>query len=726
MLQTKSSTYAFCVDKGNNLCHLHWGAKVIETFDLPTIRQLSQRFSIKIVEGDDTQEYRGYGGHSTVEPSLKVRFSDGTRDLFLKYRYHIIDGSELYIILSDTKYPIEVTLKYIVHEEYDIIQRSSSIKNTGIEDIMLEQVFSATWILPYRNDYRLTYFPGAYCKEFQLKQEKISNGKRVIESRTGLSGPAAIPFYMIDDGTATEQNGGIYFGSVVWSGNWKMVFERDPADRIFITGGINDFDFEWCLCANECLETPVFLSGYIEGGFGNTSRNLHDYERNVIMHPMEKDRLLPIIYNTAGSFRNNINEEMIMREIDNAHDIGIELFVVEGGWTGRGDIFSTENKGNPHRYGMGTWHINKTRFPNGLKPIGDKLHEKGMKFGLWIEPEAVHPENELVKLHPEWMVKYDNREAFIINSAYVLNFANDDACEYMTEKLISLIGENGIDYIKNDYNRILPHLGWQRAEIKHQKEAWVRYVRNVTKCYSTLKKEFPDLIFENSAGGGRRTDLGMLAFAGRMHRSDNQDPLDSLRLHEGFSYFLVPRLAGGACFISDIYSRWTNDRSTTMQYQAHVAMLSSMSVSMNLGKISEEQKDELRNYIKTAKEIRHITQHGDFYRIVSPREKNYAVFEYVSKDQKEAVAFLLGQNMQFMEVPERLKLQGLQPDTRYRVEGSGRFKMNYLLDTLYYPDEITNVKEYGIFTGRGLMNAGLPVYIRGDMKSELIRIEAVS
>ncbi len=731
LLQGKNATYAMKITEKREVCHLYWGARIDTPADLPTLDELARRFSVnelKIGTGD-FQEYRGFGGKSTIEPALKITFPDGTRDLFLKYQSHEINGEILHITLKDPAYPVTVTAVYTLRPEYDILERYSVIKNTGTDRFLIESAFSANWHLMPR-DYRLTYFTGAYGHEFQINREKLAAGKRVVESRTGLSGPYCAPFFMIDHGEATEDAGDVFFGSVIWSGNWKIVFERDHGGRTIVTGGVNDFDFGILSEPGDRYETPVFLGGYSpDGGFGEVSRTMHRYERAYIVDATERDRLLPIIYNTHNAFVNRVDESIILDEIDAAHDVGIELFVLEGGWTGTGDIDSPENGGQAHRLGFGTWEVNRARFPHGLKPISDKLHRLGMKFGLWIEPETVFRTNRIATEHPDWLIGYKNRPTEILGmNCYSLDMANDEACDYITKRLIDIVGENGVDYVKNDFNRYNYHMGYRAAAAGHEKEGWDRYVRNMWRCYSALKAAFPDLIFENSAGGGKRTDLGMMRFAGRMHRSDNQDPVDAVTMHEGMSYFILPKMEGGACFVSGAYSQMFNHRPTSIEFQGHVGMMSSLSVSMSLREISPEKTEELKRTIALAKSVRGVVQLGELYRLVSVYTHPYGVYEYVLPDASKAVVFVLGINMQFATVPDRLCPRALDPDASYRVTGYGTYYKTqfYMYEPTYhyYEEEIPErVRDYGVHTGRALMNVGLYLTLKGHASSEVLVFE---
>jgi alpha-galactosidase len=695
MLQGRQSTYAMQILEAGVVVNSYWGARVESAADLPTIKEICARDSIgRSVNPEELQEYAAWGGYTFNQPALKAVFADGTRDLLLRYCAHEIKGDSLTVTLRDIYFPLEVRVQYRIYGELDLIERCASITNTGTEAILLENMFSATWHLPYRDHYRLTWLSGNWAHEYQINRQIIQAGQTVLQTKTGLSGPDAAPLFMIDeDGLATEQQGDVYYGTLLWSGNWKMIIESNKYRQITVTGGINDFDTTWNLGPGETFITPIFTSGFTAGGFGAASRVLHRYERQVIMKPVEARRIMPVIYNAYGTFFAAINEEKIMGVIDTAHNLGIECLIIDAGWAGQGENYAQ---------GMGVWDVNPERFPSGLKPIADKLHAYGMLFGLWMEPECVHVDSELVRAHPDWVLGYPSRDPSRHGVRLVLNYALDAVRDYMTAKTLDLIRRYDIDYFKIDFNRLIAQAGWPQAKQVDKPSVWIRYVRNLQQYYNTVKAEFPDILFENCAGGGMRVDLDMLRFSGRINRSDNQDPLDILKIHEGFSYFMLPKLAGGGCHISDTYTRYFNNRISSMKYQADIAMMGSLSIGKNLQTITQAEQDELKKYLALYKEIRPIVHLGEIYRLASAREKPYAAFEYRSEDGSKALLFILGQSMQFSEMPERLRLQGLDEQAEYTVEG------------------------FGSRTGRSLMKIGLPIVLKGDMDSQVIRISRMS
>jgi alpha-galactosidase len=250
------------------------------------------------------------------------------------------------------------------------------------------------------------------------------------------------------------------------------------------------------------------------------------------------------------------------------------------------------------------------------------------------------------------------------------------------------------------------------------------------KCYRSLKEAHPHLIFENSASGGKRTDLGMLTFSGRMHRSDNQDPLDAVSMFETMSYFIPPKFHGGACFVSNAFSGWFNSRRTPIQTQGFMGMMSSLSVSLGLQEVAPQTLSEIKWVIAMAKKVREVVQMGDLYRLVSVLENPYGVYQYVSRDTTQSVVFIMGQHMHFAQLPDRLCLKALKPDAQYRVTGHGTYyKKPYCryepTQPYYYEETPERTKDYGIFSGNGLMHCGLPISLRGDNDCELLIIEQI-
>ncbi len=688
-LDAGAMSYAFAVDSGT-LMSRHYGVRLERSDDLPDRNFVAVRRRVGPYSWAHVQLFDEYPGWSATlrgtEPALKVSFADGTRDLRLSYVSHKIDGEELCVKLADPL-GLEVELVYRVYDDCGLIERFAVITNSGKPDIELEKFDSAVLHMPYRDNYRLTSLTGKWSEEYRITREFLRDGQTVLQTRNIMSGPDAVPFFALDEGDADERRGDVWFGTLEWSGTHKITVERGVCGDVLVSAGVNSFDCRIRLKPGESYTTPKLLFGFTEGGFGGMSRMIHAFERRHVMSEIEAERLMPVVCNAYGTYFGKINEEKILSLIEPAHELGIEALIIDAGWSGEGENYQK---------GMGDWNENVERFPRGLRFISDELHRRGMMFGLWMEPECVHPESEVFREHPDWVFGCQSRGGADLEGVrYVLNFALDEVRDYLTGKILSLIENCGVDYFKIDFNRYLFEAGNPRTG----REVWAKYVENLGKCFMEVKSRYPELLFENCAGGGMRTDLAMLRFAGRINRSDNQDPLDILRIHEGFSYFMLPKLAGGGCHISDVYTAHHNGRVTPMKYQAEIAMMGSLAVGKNLAAMTDAEREELKGCIATYKKIRHIVHLGDIYRLASEYDKTYAAFEYLYGD--EGVLFMLGSGQRFMIQPEPVRLDGLDPDSLYRVDG------------------------FGVKSGRALMKLGLKVRLEGDFDSRVIRFGKV-
>ena len=710
-IRTPQTAYAVQINPEGRLTNLHWGGMIPRDEDFPagdmTYRRigLTKQASLRQIRN----EFTGWGGQFYGEPALKVIFADGVRDLELVYADHRIsaDGRTLVITLRDDHYALEVDLRYETFPELDIINRQTIIRNTGREAVTVESAQSAVWYLPDQGEYRLTHLASCWGREYEISRLPLTRTRIVLDSRSGVSNSHQLPYFALDEGgRATEESGQVWFGALQWSGNWKIAVEKDSIGVVSVTGGLNDFDFAWDLKPGTSLETPVFTAGYTTAGFGGASRLLHDYQRLYLNPRSWADKPLPVVFNAWAAFEFNINEQLMMALAEKAAGLGVELFVMDDGW------FSTRDD---EKSGLGDWIPSPTKFPHGLKPLIAKVNSLGMQFGLWVEPEMVNPDSELYRQHPDWILHFPTRERELYRHQCVLNLAREDVKQFIIDFLDDLLDNNNLAYLKWDMNRLFTQPGWPEAPLNEQKGFWYRYVRNFYAIFEHLNQKYPNVILENCCSGGLRADLGMTRYCTRVNRSDNQDPLDELKLHEGYTYINRSRSAGGGGHVSRSGSG-VNRRQTSLRYKAHIAMLGSFAICLDLRQSSAVELAELTGLVRQQKSIRATVHLGDQYRLASARENPYACFEYVSRDRRQAVLLLYGQSMQFAGVLPRIRLAGLDPQAIYRVEN---------WQPAAQPDQPDRPEPGQSLSGQALMEIGLRLTLTGDFDSRLVVLNQI-
>ncbi|MWV47222.1 alpha-galactosidase [Paenibacillus sp. HJL G12] len=686
-IHTQASSYLFGINEKGRLQHLYWGDPVTAEDAAPLLRARSHS-SFDAEVDMEAEEYSFWGGVNYDEPSLKARMHDGVRDLSAGYIRHEIgsrDGAEtLLITMKDHVYPLEVQLSYRVIPEHDLIERSARIVNTGEQDIVLESVQSSAWSMPDLEDYRLTHVTGKWSGEFQLRSTVLSEGKKVLESRRGFTDSHANPWFALDDGRATETDGKVWFGALAWSGNWKITAEKTVFNHVRVTGGINDFDSEWVLGGGETFDTPVFVGGYTAGGFGGMSRKLHQYQYDYVLPGREPRKVL---YNSWEATYFNVNAQDQMALAEKAARMGVELFVVDDGWFGQR---------NHDRAGLGDWFVNKEKFPNGLGELIDKVHELGMEFGIWVEPEAVNPDSDLYRQHPDWVYHFETRERTELRNQLLLNISKPEVKQYILHFMTELLENHRIKFIKWDMNRTVTEPGMKGHPLHRQKELWIRHVQSLYEIWAELRRKFPHVEFETCAGGGARIDLGIFRYADQSWPSDNTDAFDRLSIQEGFSYTYAPRMM--TCWVTESPTGM-NKRSVSLEYRFHSAMMGTLGIGSNLNEWSDELIEQSGEFIRQYKEIRPLVQFGRQYRLASLKHLGVTSVQYVNEDGTDSVVFAFLHSQHLGEPLPRLRLQGLQADRDYVIDG--------------LPEKRS---------GRALMNIGIELPLRGDFDSLVYRI----
>ena len=218
------------------------------------------------MDGQDTsinitpQEFTGWGGGLVLEPSLKITFPDGNRDLVLHCLSHHIDGPVLTVTVRTSLAMFSSSLRYEVDPVTGVLARSAKIENQTKEPLVIEQAAAATWNLPRGTDYSLYYLTGRWASEDALQHETLTPTARVLESRRGSSGAQTNPWFAIERGPTDEQNSGsVWFGALGWSGSWRITIEQDVDQHVRVTGGFNPFDFGYKLAPGESLQTSDLL-----------------------------------------------------------------------------------------------------------------------------------------------------------------------------------------------------------------------------------------------------------------------------------------------------------------------------------------------------------------------------------------------------------------------------------------------------------------------------------
>jgi alpha-galactosidase len=679
--------YIFSVDQYGLLRHLYWGKPLCNPEEINMDDVDNVPYNERPVELIP-EEYSPFGGLRFKESAIKVEFDNGTRDIKYYFKSYKITDDELVVILEDSFYRLQIELHYKVYEDYDILERYAVINNIGESYIKLENVYSALFNFPLGQKYRLSNVYGYWAGEQRIVTQKLESGKVILDSKKGTTGHNHNPYFVIDSG-ANEDEGEVYFGVLEYSGNFSVVAENTPYGRTRVLIGINPCDFSYVLKNGQSFITPKVYAG-ISKGYGEMSRCLHRFSRDNILSNYKKDELRSVLYNSWEATRFNVDEKGQMELAKKASELGVELFVMDDGWFG---------KRNSDKAGLGDWFVNKDKFPNGLQSLIKKVKGFGMKFGVWIEPEMVNPDSELYRNHPDWILRYENRENSLFRNQLVLDLTNKDVEEYVFTCIDELLSKNEIDFIKWDMNRPLSEAGALTLGKEERKEIWFLFSQSFIKIVERIREKHPRVFFEACSAGGGRIDYSTLRHFDQFWVSDNTDAFDRLFIQEGFSMVYPAKTMSS--WVTDC-PNFLNKRNIPLKFRFNVSMMGNLGIGGDLNTWSSSDEDLAKIKIAEYKSMRHIIQDGEVYRLKSMREGNLFSIQYSLGN--ENVVFVFLKSEMYGEKYSNIKLKGLEDKSVYKVCIDNQDKQMH---------------------GDTLMSIGIKILMQGDYDSKIIRLNKI-
>lgn len=716
-LHNRNISYIFSVEEGGTLCHLYFGRHVQKYHGELKYPRVDRGFSGNLPGSLDRtfsrdtlpKEYSGAGEMDYHTPAAVVRRGDGSNALMLKYVGHRIEDGKpqleglpaawvetqdeaqtLTVTLKDEPTGLEYDLLYTIYRNVDIITRSVRVRNAGDEDIFLEKAASLQIDFVGR-DFDSICLPGAHANERHPERQKVGYGIQKFGSIRGTSSHQMNPFIALADRTTDEYSGDVYGFAMVYSGNHSFEVEKDQLDQTHLVIGINDYNFSWKLDAGSEFQTPEVLMTYSDQGLNKMSQAFHEIIRERIVRSKFKHADRPILVNNWEATYFDFNEEKLRTIVDEAENLGIEMFVLDDGWFGHRDDDNSS---------LGDWTVYKKKFPSGLGHFADYVHEKGMKFGLWFEPEMISYDSELYRKHPEYLMQVPGRRPSPSRNQYVLDLTRKEVIDDLFGQISKVLKEGGVDYVKWDMNRHLSDVYSASLPKDRQGEVYHRYVLGLYELMERITSAFPDVLFEGCSGGGGRFDAGFAYYMPQIWTSDNTDAVSRLTIQYGTS--LVYPISMTTAHVSAIPNHQTG-RKTPFETRGNAAMSAVFGYELDLTKMSQEDKDQVKEQVACYKEIRKLIQYGNFYRLKSPVETNQAAWMFVSDDKRD-VCVMTFQVLAFAQpCLTKTKLFGLDPELEYE-----------------------NLETHEIFGGDELMELGFydPV-VHQDYTSKMYRFKGI-
>ena len=704
---------------------LYYGKRLTHREDFSHLFEYAMRdMSPYAFEGNSTfslenikQEYPTFGCGDMRFPAYEIERENGSHVVEFVYKEHKIyngkpkleglpatyvesddEAQTLELVLEDTSINTRIVLLYTIYEAFPVIARSVRFECDSDEKITLLSAMSACVDLPDK-DYEMIDLAGVWARERYVRRHKLDYGIQSIYSMRGCSSYQFNPFLALARENADEFQGQVYGFSLVYSGNFLAQTEVDNYDTARVLMGIHPNGFKWTLGKGESFQTPEMVMVYSEAGLNGMSQTFHKLYRTRLARGTWRDKVRPILINSWEAFYFDFDAPKLLGLADVAADLGMELFVLDDGWFGKRDDSTSS---------LGDWYPNEEKLKGTLKELAEKINAKGLKFGLWIEPEMTNKDSDLYRAHPDWILAEQGKRICHSRTQYVLDFSKKEVREYIGDMLENLLAEVPVSYIKWDMNRTFSEVFSNGNDREYQGKVCHKYILGVYELYERLTSRFPHVLFESCASGGARFDPGMLYYAPQGWTSDDTDAIERLKIQYGTSMVYPVSCMGS--HVSASPNHQTN-RVTPLETRADVAYFGTFGYELDLLKLGEEDKAEIRRQIAFMKEKRDLIQKGTFYRLKSPFEGNETAWMIVSEDQKKA---LVGYYRVMQPVNVGFKRLKLKEDTCYKVSG---------YDYDCYGDELMQVGMILSDSASGVWKKG--VNDKGDFQAEVFEIVAV-
>ena len=649
-----------------------------------------------------TEAYLTHGMEDYFEPAIHIRHNDNNSSLLLKYIDHssnVIDNgvNETVITLKDDKYPVTVKLHYVAYGKENIIRAFSEISHEEKKPVILCK-YASSMLHLNSSKYFLTEFSGDWAHEANVTERELAFGKKVIDTKLGARANMFVsPFFQLAlDNPSQENAGEVLVGTIGWTGNFRFTFEVDNKNELRIISGINPYDSEYSLPAKEVFRTPDFYFTYSTQGKGEASRSFHDWARN---HQVKNgnDTRMTLLNNWESTYF-DFDENKLIGLMDEATKLGVDMFLLDDGW------FANKYPRSSDHQGLGDWEETADKLPNGVGRLVEEAQKKGIKFGIWIEPEMVNPKSELYEKHKDWVIHLPNRDEYYFRNQMVLDLSNPKVQDHVFGVVDNLMTKYpGIAFFKWDCNSPITNIYSVYLKDK-QSHLYVDYVRGLYKVLDRIKAKYPDLPMMLCAGGGGRSDYEALKYFTEFWPSDNTDPIERLFIQWGYSQIFPSKT------LCAHVTTW--NRGTSIKFRTDVAMMCKLGFDIKLEDMNQNEHLYCDQAVKNYNRLKPVILEGDLYRLVSPYGSNHTSSMFVGKDKKTAAVFAFDIHPRYAEKTLPVRLQGLNADKKYRVK-----EINMM------PGSGSSLKGNNqVFSGEYLMNVGLDLFTTQQLNSRLIEI----
>ncbi|MBV8375710.1 MAG: alpha-galactosidase [Verrucomicrobia bacterium] len=587
---------------------------------------------------------RGFFGH----PGLAGH--RGRTGWATQFQFQSAERTRDFLILTgdDPVAQLELKVSIFCHPQFGLFQIRSAIKNLAEVPYELEWLTAGCLPLPNSCNEMLT-LAGRWNREFQEQRLVLPIGQYRFESRYGRTSHEYFPGLILGERGFGQERGAVFGFHLGWSGNWRWIVDRSPHGELLVQAGELFLPGELVLEPGQFYETPPLYVA-AANGLNDMSQQFHRFVRDRLVQFPDPAKPRLVHFNSWEAIYFDQKDEKLFRLVDLAASVGAERFVLDDGWfRGRKN----------DRAGLGDWEVDKSKYPEGLQPLIDRIEAAGMEFGIWLEPEMTNEDSDLFRSHPDWILHLPPYHQPLGRNQYVLNLARKEVSDYLLNALSGLLTQYpGIKYLKWDMNRdlTLPAGKDGRPSVHAQTEALYQLLRRV-------RQRHPSVEIESCASGGARADFGILEQTCRIWASDSNDAHERVRIQRGLSYFFPAIITGSHVGPSTGHQ---TKRKLSLPFRCAVALAGHMGMEIDLRDLSPEERSILELWTARYKQHRSLLHSGTVRRLQTDEPTIYS-HAVVSEDRQRFLLFVFYTETTLSSVQGPLRITGLDPSRSYQL-----------------------------------------------------------
>lgn len=662
-----------------------------------------QRWGARLDHAAGSAMWVGEGGTPVSAPALQYqRESGGWTFLPDQIEVHARRPQRLEVVQTDTAQALSLTIFFDVDVATGVLEVASRLSNLGADAVTVSWCAAVELPLPFWADHLLDH-AGDWCAEFQREKRALGAAGLLRESREGRSGHAHPPVLVFSAGPPSAASGRVLGMQLAWSGNHRERVDRRRDGTDVAQLGVLPLGNELRLEAGASWQSPAAFCAVSQLGLDGLAERFAAACRERILPRSGQRWPRPVHLNTWEALYFDHGRERLEALAKAAAALGVERFVLDDGWfRGRRD----------DRRALGDWSADPQRYPDGLAPLIETVRGLGMYFGLWVEPEMVSEDSELLRQHPHWARGQPGRPPLLGRHQRVLDLGQAEVCDHLFTVLSGLLQAHPIDYLKWDHNRVLTESATAGGP------GHLAQVAGLYGLLDRLRSAHPEVEIESCASGGGRADWGMLQRSHRIWTSDSNDPLVRARIMAGASLFAPPEVLG--VHIGPARAH-TTGRFSELDFRAAVALLGHFGLELDLLALDSAERQRLAAHVERYKRLRDLLHGGR--QAMPVFDEDHLLRVVTAPDGRRAVVILLRLDDKHPGRPLRFALADLDPELRYRLTLS-----EPLPEPARRPAMLVGAQDFeapGIVVGGAwLASAGLMLQLPAPQSAVVIEIEA--